>query len=72
MQTGRRIVGRRQLAGEGAPSYPVGMQASAGLNTLTDRERERFRTLNGAYVEKFGFPFIMAVKGRSKDEILAA
>ncbi|WP_085027412.1 allantoinase PuuE [Ensifer aridi] len=47
-------------------------QASAGLDALTDRERERFRTLNSAYVEKFGFPFIMAVKGRSKDEILAA
>ncbi|RVO94263.1 allantoinase PuuE [Sinorhizobium meliloti] len=47
-------------------------QASAGLDALTDQERERFTTLNNAYVEKFGFPFIMAVKGRSKDEILAA
>ncbi|ASY65644.1 Uricase (urate oxidase) (plasmid) [Sinorhizobium sojae CCBAU 05684] len=47
-------------------------QASAGLDALTDGERERFTTLNGAYVEKFGFPFVMAVRGRSKDEILAA
>lgn len=47
-------------------------QASAGLDVLTDRERERFTTLNAAYVEKFGFPFIIAVKGRSKDDILAA
>lgn len=47
-------------------------QASAGLDALTDQERERFTTLNNAYVEKFGFPFILAVKGRSKDEILAA
>ncbi|WDZ79143.1 allantoinase PuuE (plasmid) [Ensifer adhaerens] len=47
-------------------------QASAGLDALTDAERERFTTLNAAYVEKFKFPFIMAVKGRSKDEILAA
>ncbi|MDX0693179.1 allantoinase PuuE [Sinorhizobium medicae] len=47
-------------------------QASAGLDALTDEERERFTALNDAYVEKFGFPFIMAVKGRSKDEILAA
>jgi urate oxidase len=47
-------------------------QASAGLDALTDQERERFTALNHAYVEKFGFPFIMAVKGRSKDEILAA
>ena len=28
--------------------------------------------LNEAYRAKFGFPFIMAVKGRSKEEILAA
>ncbi|MEZ0000206.1 allantoinase PuuE [Sinorhizobium fredii] len=47
-------------------------QASAGLDALTDRERGRFTELNGAYVEKFGFPFIIAVRGRSKDDILAA
>ncbi|MCK3778732.1 allantoinase PuuE [Ensifer sesbaniae] len=47
-------------------------QASAGLDALTDAERERFTTLNTAYVEKFKFPFIMAVKGRTKGEILAA
>src|SRR6478735_6502356 len=47
-------------------------QASAGLDALTDAERTRFTTLNSSYVEKYGFPFIMAVKGRSKDEILAA
>ncbi|MEY9200563.1 allantoinase PuuE [Sinorhizobium sp. CCBAU 05631] len=47
-------------------------QASAGLDALTDGERERFTTLNASYVEKFGFPFIIAVRGRSKDDILAA
>lgn len=47
-------------------------QAGAGLDALTDAERERFTTLNTAYVEKFGFPFILAVKGRTKGEILAA
>jgi urate oxidase len=47
-------------------------QAGAGLDALTDVERERFTTLNAAYVDKFKFPFIMAVKGRTKDEILAA
>ena len=47
-------------------------QASAGLDQLTDEERTHFTTLNDAYKAKFGFPFIMAVKGRSKDEILAA
>ncbi len=47
-------------------------QASAGLDALTDAERETFTELNSIYVRKFGFPFIMAVKGRTKDEILAA
>lgn len=47
-------------------------QASAGLDSLTEEERDRFLSLNEAYKDKFGFPFIMAVKGRSKDEILRA
>lgn len=47
-------------------------QASAGLDALTDAERARFEALNAAYTAKFGFPFIIAVKGRSKDEILVA
>ena len=47
-------------------------QASAGLDALTDAERETFAELNAAYVAKFGCPFIMAVRGRSKAEILAA
>ena len=47
-------------------------QASAGLDHLTPDERARFTTLNQAYVTRFGFPFIMAITGRSKAEILAA
>jgi OHCU decarboxylase len=47
-------------------------QAGAGLDQLTDEERARFTALNDSYRAKFGMPFIMAVKGRSKDEILAA
>ena len=47
-------------------------QASAGLDALTDAEREHFTALNAAYAEKFGFPFIIAVRGLSKAEILAA
>lgn len=47
-------------------------QASAGLDALTDAERARFEALNARYRERFAFPFIMAVKGRSKTEILAA
>lgn len=47
-------------------------QASVGLDSLTDAEREAFTQLNTAYVEKFGFPFIIAVKDNTKASILAA
>lgn len=47
-------------------------QASAGLDLLSDAERVRFTDLNERYKAKFGMPFIMAIKGRTKEEILAA
>ena len=47
-------------------------QASAGLDALTDDERSYFETLNDTYKQSFGFPFIMAVKGKTKAEILNA
>ena len=45
-------------------------QASAGLDALTDAERERFTALNTAYTQKFGFPFIIAVRDHDKAGIL--
>ncbi|WP_368344854.1 allantoinase PuuE [Pelagovum sp. HNIBRBA483] len=47
-------------------------QASAGLDALTDEERETFTRLNTAYVEKHGFPFIIAVRDHDKASILSA
>lgn len=47
-------------------------QASAGLDALTDAERTRFTKLNDTYGAKFGFPFIIAVKGLNKNQILDA
>ncbi len=47
-------------------------QASAGLDALTDHERGQFEELNAAYVAKFGFPFIIAVRDHTKDAILSA
>ena len=47
-------------------------QRGAGLDRLSAEELQRFAALNAAYRARFGFPFIMAVKGRSKMEILAA
>jgi OHCU decarboxylase len=47
-------------------------QASAGLDALTAAEHQRFTELNQAYTEKFGFPFIIAVKDNTKASILKA
>jgi len=47
-------------------------QASAGLDQLTDAERTKFTELNDAYTSKFGFPFIIAVKGLTRTQILKA
>ncbi|WP_062560762.1 allantoinase PuuE [Paracoccus aminovorans] len=47
-------------------------QASAGLDALTDAEREAFQALNTDYVAKHGFPFIIAVRDHDKPGIMAA
>ena len=65
------LAGRLALAGR-LTAESTREQASAGLDQLTDEERARFTELNDAYKARFGFPFIMAVKGRSKGEIMEA
>ncbi len=45
-------------------------QAGAGLDQCSEAEFAEFTQLNSAYKEKFGFPFILAVKGRNRQEIL--
>jgi 2-oxo-4-hydroxy-4-carboxy-5-ureidoimidazoline decarboxylase len=49
-----------------------GEQAGAGLDHLTLDEYEQLHRLNSAYREKFGFPFIYAVKGSTRHDILRA
>tara|TARA_Y100000590_G_scaffold353150_1_gene405953 strand:- start:199 stop:702 length:504 start_codon:yes stop_codon:yes gene_type:complete len=44
-------------------------QTTAGLDRCTKEEFDEFKKLNNAY-KKFGFPFILAVKDKSKKEIL--
>ena len=53
-------------------SASSGEQAGAGLDHLTLEEYEQLHRLNSAYREKFGFPFIYAVKGSTRQDILAA
>ena len=45
-------------------------QKDANLNQCTEEEYVEFKILNEQYKKKFGFPFIIAVKGKNKGEIL--
>ncbi len=47
-------------------------QASAGLDALTDEDRAVFTRLNRDYMEKHGFPFIIAVRDHTRTTILTA
>jgi len=47
-------------------------QRGAGLDQCSADELLRLRTLNAAYRERFGFPFVIAVKGRSRYQIMDA
>ncbi|MDE2445295.1 MAG: 2-oxo-4-hydroxy-4-carboxy-5-ureidoimidazoline decarboxylase [Alphaproteobacteria bacterium] len=47
-------------------------QKGAGLETLSAEEFDKFTALNAAYKTRNGFPFIFAVKGATKHQILAA
>ncbi len=50
----------------------IGEQAGSGLNQLTPEEFRTLHRLNSEYKSKFGFPFIYAVRGASKHDILRA
>ena len=45
-------------------------QQNASLNQCTEKEFIEFKKLNEEYKKKFRFPFIIAVKGKNKEEIL--
>ncbi len=65
------LAGRLAVRGELTPES-TSEQASAGLDKCTPDEFRRFTELNNAYKSRFPFPFIMAVKGKSRVEILDA
>jgi 2-oxo-4-hydroxy-4-carboxy-5-ureidoimidazoline decarboxylase len=48
----------------------IAEQSGAGLDQLSSQEYERFHQLNQQYRQTFGFPFILAVAGHTKDSIL--
>ena len=47
-------------------------QSGAGLDQCSAEEFAHITHLNEAYQAKFGFPFILAVRGRTRNEIIAA
>jgi 2-oxo-4-hydroxy-4-carboxy-5-ureidoimidazoline decarboxylase len=65
------LAGRLALAGD-MTADSISEQASAGLDRLLPDELSRFTALNDAYKARFGFPFIIAVRGLGKADILAA
>ncbi|MBW0003698.1 MAG: allantoinase PuuE [Hyphomicrobiales bacterium] len=65
------LAGRLALAGA-VTTDSAKEQASAGLDRLTPHELTALTRMNEHYRAHFGFPFILAVKGRTKEEVMAA
>ena len=61
------LAGRARMAQASAQE-----QSGAGLDRCSAEEFAAFQRLNGAYNARFGFPFIVAVKGLTRADILAA
>ena len=64
------LAGKAAVAGELTPESER-EQSSASLDRLSPEEYERFRDVNAAYREKFGFPMVVYVREHTKDSILA-
>jgi len=65
------LAGKAQVAGE-LTADSTEEQSKAGLDQCTADEFEKFQSLNTSYKEKFGFPFIMAVRESNRSQILDA
>ncbi|MBA9069516.1 OHCU decarboxylase [Methylobacterium sp. RAS18] len=65
------LAGRLAQAGQ-LTQASTAEQGSAGLGALSAEELARFERLNAAYRARFDLPFIMAIKGSSREAILAA
>ncbi len=61
----------RMAQSRGLTQQSTGEQASAGLDQLSGEQLARFTALNDAYRARFGFPFIIAVKGLTAERIAA-
>ena len=64
------LAGKLAIAGN-LTTESTAEQASAGLDRCSPEEFAAFQALNTAYGEKFGHPFIIAVRGLTRADILA-
>jgi len=60
------------VASRGMAEASVREQRGAGLDQCSPDELHAFRRLNATYLDRFGHPFIIAVAGLSRGDILAA
>jgi OHCU decarboxylase len=65
------LAGKAAIRGE-LTAASSAEQAGAGIQDCSPEEFARFSALNAAYKARFGFPFIKAVKGSNRQQILAA
>ena len=61
---------RAMQADHDLTSHSHGEQTRSGLDKCSAEEKAEFDRLNSAYREKFGFPFILAIKGYQRKQIL--
>ena len=64
------LAGKAAISGELTPESRQ-EQSSAGLDDLTPEQYEAFTRTNREYRERFGFPLVIAVRGHTKETILA-
>lgn len=65
------LAGKASVAGELTEASSE-EQSSAGIDQCTPEQYAEFQSLNARYKEKFGFPFVMAVRNSNRREILDA
>ena len=63
---------RKSLVDRSGHSDSRQEQSGAGLDQCSAEELEQLQSLNRAYMQKFEFPFVIAVTGLGKTQIIAA
>jgi beta-ureidopropionase / N-carbamoyl-L-amino-acid hydrolase len=63
------LAGRAALRGD-LTSASTSEQKGAGLSALTPAQLVRLQSLNAQYAVRFGFPFVLAVKGHTPDSVI--